>query len=39
MKWAVGEGYISGKTASTLDPKGSATRAEVAQLMMNYCEA
>lgn len=30
MSWAVGCGLISGKSGGTLDPAGSATRAEVA---------
>jgi len=39
MEWAVGCGLISGKGGSTLSPKGTATRIEVAQLLMNFCEA
>ena len=34
MKWAVGEGLINGSNNS-LNPLGTATRAEVAQLFMN----
>lgn len=30
MSWAVGSGLISGRSASTLAPAGSATRAECA---------
>ena len=34
--WAVGAGVINGKGNGILDPKGTATRAEVAQIVMNY---
>lgn len=34
--WAVGAGVISGKGGGILDPQGTATRAEVAQIIMNY---
>ena len=33
MKWAVGNGLISGKSSTILDPKGNATRAEVATIL------
>ena len=33
MQWAVGSGVIGGKTASTLAPKDTATRAEIAVIM------
>ncbi len=33
MSWAVGSGLLSGKGGGTLDPSGSATRAEVAAIM------
>lgn len=36
MQWAVYWKIISGKTTTTLDPKGKATRAEVAQMIMSY---
>jgi len=36
MKWAVGSGIISGKTATTLDAQGTATRAEVAQMILKF---
>ncbi|MBO4915910.1 MAG: S-layer homology domain-containing protein, partial [Oscillospiraceae bacterium] len=36
MQWAVGSGVIGGKTASTLAPKDTATRAEIAVIMMRY---
>lgn len=38
MAWAVGEGLLSGRDANMLAPTGTATRAEVAQIMMNFCE-
>ena len=38
MSWAVGEGLLSGRGVSMLYPTGTATRAEVAQIMMNFCE-
>jgi len=34
MQWAVSEGIISGKPGGKLDPKGTATRAETAQIFM-----
>ena len=34
--WAVGAGVISGKGGGILDPKGTAKRCEVAQIVMNY---
>jgi len=33
MKWAVASGVMTGKTATTLDPKGTATNAEVAKML------
>ena len=38
MKWAVGNGLISGKDGGILDPVGNATRAEVATIMMRFAE-
>jgi len=38
MKWAVGAGLLSGRSKTALAPGGSATRAEVAVIMMNFCE-
>ena len=38
MTWAVGEGLLSGRGLNMLYPTGTATRAEVAQIMMNFCE-
>ncbi len=36
MRWAVATGILSGKSGSRLDPAGHATRAEVAQILMNF---
>lgn len=38
MKWANAEGLITGRTASTLAPAGTATRAEVATILMRFVE-
>ena len=38
MDWAVKSGVLSGKNGDLLDPTGTATRAEVAQILMNFCE-
>ena len=35
MEWSVNAGLISGKDGSRLDPAGTATRAEAAQMLMN----
>ena len=36
MNWAVEEGIMRGKTNNSLDPKGSASRAEVAALLQRF---
>lgn len=36
MNWAVKNGLISGTSATTLSPNGSATRARVATILMRY---
>jgi len=36
--WAVGQKIINGKGGGALDPRGNATRAEVATMLMHYCE-
>jgi len=36
LSWAVGAGIVNGYDDGTVQPKGTATRAEVAQVMMNY---
>ena len=38
MQWAVGSGLVNGKTATTLNPQDSAARAEIATIIMRYCE-
>ena len=38
MAWAVGDGLISGKTANVIDPAGTATRAEVAAILMRFAK-
>ena len=38
MQWACGAGVISGKDGA-LDPAGSATRAEVAAMLMRFCQS
>ncbi len=42
MSWAVAEGLISGTKVGGkdyLDPKGNATRAQVATILMRYLES
>lgn len=36
--WACSVGIINGKTDSTLAPQDTATRAEVATVLMRFCE-
>ncbi len=36
ISWAVAKKLISGRTETTLAPKGTATRAETAQIIYNY---
>jgi|GEM_PF-1975830 len=38
MKWANASGLITGRSATTLAPKGTATRAEVATILMRYIQ-
>ena len=38
IQWACGAGVMTGKSTTTLDPKGGATRAEVAAMLMRFCE-
>ena len=38
MRWAVGEGLISGTGAGLLAPQGNATRAQVATILMRFIE-
>ena len=39
MKWANAEGLLTGVTATTLNPQGSATRAQVATILMRFAES
>lgn len=38
MSWAVDMGLIKGTSSTSLDPQGSATRAQVAAIFMRYTE-
>jgi hypothetical protein len=38
VRWAAGKGIITGREDNTLDPSGSATRAEVAAMLKRYIE-
>ena len=38
MKWAKANDLVSGRSATTLAPKETATRAEIAQILMQYIE-
>lgn len=38
MQWANAEGLINGTSGTTLSPTNGATRAEVAQILMRFCE-
>ena len=38
MQWAVENGIISGREDHTLDPLGTATRAEVAEIVMRFMQ-
>ena len=38
MRWAVETGLISGIGNNTLAPQGNATRAQLATILMRYCE-
>ncbi len=39
MAWAVSVGLINGMTETTLVPQGNAIRAQIATILMRYCEA
>ena len=39
LQWANAAGVVTGKSGSKLDPKGNATRAEVAAMLMRVCES
>lgn len=38
LRWATGVGIVSGKGGGLLDPVGEATRAEVAAMLMRFCQ-
>ncbi len=38
MNWAVSVGLINGMDETTLAPQGNATRAQIATILMRYCE-
>ena len=38
MQWANSEGIITGTSSTMLSPKGSATRAQLAVILMRFCE-
>lgn len=38
MSWCVEQGIITGTTATTLDPQGTATRAQCAAMLMRFME-
>ena len=38
MEWAVAEGILTGKNGSALDPQGTASRAEVATMLMRFVQ-
>jgi len=37
FQWAIGAGIVSGASSTTLNPKGTATRAQVAAILSRYC--
>lgn len=38
MAWANAEGLITGISSTAIDPQGGATRAQVATILMRFCE-
>ena len=38
MNWAVGTGLMKGKSATTINPKDNATRAEIAAILQRFIE-
>ncbi len=38
MRWAIASGLVSGRSASALAPQSGATRAEIAQILMNFAK-
>ena len=39
MAWCVEQGIITGVTDTSLDPQGSATRAQCAAMLMRFVES
>lgn len=39
IQWAVGAGLMKGRTDSTINPSENITRAEIAQMLVNYMGA
>lgn len=39
LNWTVAESFITGRTATTLTPAGTASRAEVATILMRFAES
>ena len=38
LAWAFAEGLLTGTSESTMDPTGQASRAQIAVIMMRFCE-
>ena len=38
IAWANAEGLVNGTSTTTMDPAGNATRAQVAAILMRFCE-
>ncbi len=38
MQWAVGQGLIQGLNSGQIRPQSNASRAEVATILMRFCE-
>ena len=38
VKWANAAGLVQGTTATTINPKGNATRAQVSMILMRFAE-
>ena len=39
MSWAIGSGVLTGRDTGLLDPRGYATRAEMAIILQRFCES
>lgn len=38
MAWAVASGLVQGTSETTISPKATATRAQIAMILMRFCE-